>query len=178
MVIKINHMKKVLLLFVALFVSILVNAQTDVSVGPKIGYQTSKLSFKGTSIKQDFKNDMTFGVFTRFTFPKFILQPELLYSTNGRSAIQVPVYFGYKLLDNKNFKFRANAGPILFYNVQKSVTNRLTFGGSLGLGVDIWRFTFDLNYSLGTVFDNSYLITTSKANQNIFTLTMGFKLRY
>ena len=170
-------MKKVLLLFIALFVALSVNAQADVIVGPKIGYQTSKLSFKGTSIKQDFQNDMAFGVFTRFTFPKFILQPELLYSTNNRSAIQVPVYFGYKLIDNKTFKFRANAGPMLFYNFQKSATNRLTFGGSLGLGADIWRFTFDLNYSLGTVFDH-HIITASKANQNIFTLTMGFKLRY
>ena len=62
-------MKKVLLLFIALFVALSVNAQADVIVGPKIGYQTSKLSFKGTSIKQDFQNDMAFGVFTRFTFP-------------------------------------------------------------------------------------------------------------
>ena len=37
-------MKKVLLLFVALFMATAVNAQnTSVTLGPKVGYQTSKL---------------------------------------------------------------------------------------------------------------------------------------
>lgn len=170
-------MRKVFLLFVALFVATTVNAQTDVWVGPKFGYQTAKLSFKGSNVKQDFKNDMTFGMFARFTFPKFIIQPELLYSFNARNCINVPVYFGYKLVDDKIFKMRANAGPVLFYNTMKDVSGgRLTFGGSLGLGIDVWRFTADLNYSLGAT--NIGLISTSKANQNIFTLTFGFKLRY
>ena len=174
---KVNRMKKVILLFVALFVATIVNAQ-DVCVGPKFGYQTAKLSFKGSHIKQDFKNDMTFGMFARFTYPKFILQPEILYSFNARNCINIPVYFGYKLVDNKNLKMRANAGPVLFYNTMKGVTGgRLTLGGSLGLGVDVWRFTADLNYSLGAT-NYIGLISTSKANQNVFTLTFGFKLRY
>ena len=173
---KVNHMKKVLL-FVALFVATAVNAQTDVWVGPKIGYQTAKLSFKGSNVKQDFKNDMTFGMFTRFTFKNFILQPEILYSLNETNSINVPVYFGYKLVDKKNLKMRANAGPVLFCNTAKNVSgSRLTLGGSLGLGLDVWRFTVDLNYSLGAT--NLIVSSASKASQNIFTLTFGFKLRY
>lgn len=171
-------MKRIIFLFVALFIATSVNAQ-DVNIGPKIGYQTAKLSFKGSDIKYSFGEDLTLGMFARFSFRKIVLQPEILYSSNATNRISVPIYLGYKLLDNRNLKVRANAGPILFYNAIKSVSgNRATLGGSLGLGADLWRFTLDINYSVGNTNLLSDIISTSKANQNIFTLTLGFKLRY
>lgn len=172
---KIELMKKIFLLFAVLFIATTVNAQY-VNVGPKIGYHTSKLSFKGSDMKQSFSSDMALGMFARFSFAKFIVQPEVLYSFNARTCFTVPVYLGYKLFDNKIVKMRAVAGPVLFYNTIKSVPeNRATLGGSLGLGADIWRFTVDINYSLGSTYS---FVTTSMANQNIFTVTLGFKLRY
>ena len=39
-------MKKVLFLIVVMFVTISLNAQVGVNVGPMIGYQASKLSFQ------------------------------------------------------------------------------------------------------------------------------------
>ena len=73
-------MKKVLFLIVVMFVTISLNAQVGVNVGPKIGYQASKLSFQKGDVKTAFVNDLNVGLFTRFTFEKFILQPELLLS--------------------------------------------------------------------------------------------------
>ena len=77
-------MKKVLLLFVTLFMAMMANAQFDVCIGPKLGYQTTKLSVKKDNIKSDFKGNMTFGLFGRVTIKKFVVQPELLYFKSGK----------------------------------------------------------------------------------------------
>ena len=77
-------MKKVLLLFAALFMATIANAQFDICVGPKVGYQATKLSLDKQSIKSSFKGNMTFGVFGRVTIKKFIVQPELLYFKSGK----------------------------------------------------------------------------------------------
>lgn len=177
-------MRKVLLLFVALFVMTSLNAQNSVDVGPKFGYQASKLSFKKEDVKASLENGMCLGFFARFNFQKFVLQPELLYSFQNSSTkvnnLSVPVLFGIKLVDDKNFKMRANVGPVAYFTVgnKTSSTKGMNLGGALGLGLDLWRFTFDINYSLGltNVFKN--MAGVDKAKQNIFTLTMGFKLKY
>ena len=73
-------MKKVLLLFAALFMATVVNAQiSPITFGPKVGYQTTKLSTNKDIIKSDFKGNMAFGVFARLTIKNVVLQPELLY---------------------------------------------------------------------------------------------------
>ena len=179
-------MKKLLPLIMTLFFALSLNAQVGVNVGPKIGYQASKLSFKKTDIKTSFNNDLNLGVFTRFTFKKFILQPELLYSFQNASHkvnnLSVPVLVGLKLVDQKNFKMRANVGPVAYFTVGNSnysALKKINWGGALGLGVDIWRLTLDVNYSLGmTKIFGDLLGVNNNVKQNIFTVTLGFKLRY
>lgn len=179
-------MKKLLPLIMTLFFALSLNAQVGVNVGPKIGYQASKLSFKKTDIKTSFNNDLNLGVFTRFTFKKFILQPELLYSFQNASHkvnnLSVPVLVGLKLVDQKNFKMRANVGPVAYFTVGNSNYSglkKVNWGGALGLGVDIWRLTLDVNYSLGmTKIFGDLLGVNNNVKQNIFTVTLGFKLRY
>ena len=51
----------------------------DFAIGPKVGYQTTKLSYYKADIKSSFSNHFTAGIFTRFTIGKFYIQPELLY---------------------------------------------------------------------------------------------------
>ena len=133
-------MKKLLPLIMTLFFALSLNAQVGVNVGPKIGYQASKLSFKKTDIKTSFNNDLNLGVFTRFTFKKFILQPELLYSFQNASHkvnnLSVPVLVGLKLVDQKNFKMRANVGPVAYFTVGNSnysALKKINWGGALGL---------------------------------------------
>ena len=78
-------MKKVLLLFAALFMATVVNAQiSPITFGPKVGYQTTKLSTNKDIIKSDFKGNMAFGVFARLTIKNVVLQPELLYYKSGK----------------------------------------------------------------------------------------------
>lgn len=221
-------MKKVLLLFAALFMATIANAQFDICVGPKVGYQATKLSLDKQSIKSSFKGNMTFGVFGRVTIKKFIVQPELLYFKSGKvfevsviddnfgidnpalnptftfnqANLALPIFLGYQFLDLDLIKMRANVGPVFYFAVgkteyssnwmgadnhkmQESPNENMTMGAALNLGVDVWRFTLDINYSLGLTdaFDDELVIPgvgefelDDNTKQNIFTVTLGFKL--
>lgn len=221
-------MKKVLLLFAALFMATIANAQFDICVGPKVGYQATKLSLDKQNIKSSFKGNMTFGVFGRVTIKKFIVQPELLYFKSGKvfevsvlddnfgidnpaldptftinqANLALPIFLGYQFLDLDLIKMRANVGPVFYFAVgkteysssltgdnnnkmQESPNENMTMGAALNLGVDVWRFTLDINYSLGLTdaFDDEIEIqgigkfeVDDNTKQNIFTVTLGFKL--
>jgi hypothetical protein len=221
-------MKKALLLFVALFVATAVNAQiSPITFGPKVGYQTTKLSTNKEIIKSDFKGNMAFGVFARLTIKNFILQPELLYYKSGKtfemslhndapglspevkptftinqSNFALPVFLGYQFIDIPLIKMRANVGPVFYFAVGKteystnwmgdntvktkeSPSENMSIGGALNLGIDLWKFTLDINYSLGLTdaFDDKLEIPGvgefemgDKTKQNIFTVTLGFKI--
>ena len=181
-------MKKLLSLVVAFFIALNLNAQMGVDVGPKFGYQSSKLSFVKDDMNRNFRNDMNFGLFARFNFRKFSLQPELLYSYQNSNQkinnLSIPVLFGYRLVDYKYFKMRANVGPVAYFTLgdMSDITKKINMGGALGLGMDVWRLTFDINYSVGLtkVFKNGLLgiPEVSKARQNLFVVTIGFKLKY
>ena len=68
----------------------------------------------------------------------------------------------------------------------------IALGGSVGLGIDLWRFTLDVNYSIGLSdvfgddfnmdniqipgYENIEIGVADDTKQNIFTVTLGFKL--
>ena len=219
-------MKKVLLLFVALFVATAVNAQiSPITFGPKVGYQTTKLSANKGVIKSDFKGNMAFGVFARLTIKDFIIQPELLYYKSGKmfevsvfdnfgihnpnlnpkftinqSNLALPVLLGYQFVDIPLIKMRAIVGPVFYFAIGQAeysingenvpyidddVTEDMSLGAALNLGIDLWKFTLDINYSLGLseVMDDEIevpglgeLEMGDNTKQNIFTVTLGFKI--
>lgn len=219
-------MKKVFLLFAALFIATIANAQiSPITFGPKVGYQTTKLSMDKQTIKSDFKGNMTFGVFARLTIKNIVIQPELLYFKSGKvfevnalgndwgignlvpnptftinqSNLALPILVGYQFIDIPILKMRANVGPVFYFAVGKAqyamngedlpistegVTENMTMGAALNLGVDIWKLTLDINYSLGLtdVFDDEIKLAGHEIDlgddtkQNIFTVTLGFKI--
>ena len=219
-------MKKVLLLFAALFMATIANAQiSPITFGPKVGHQTTKLSMDKQNIKSDFKGNMAFGVFARLTIKNVVLQPELLYFKSGKvfevsalgdnwglnnlipnptftinqSNLALPIMIGYQFIDIPIIKMRANVGPVFYFAVGKaeysmngediplpveSATENMTMGAALNLGVDIWKLTLDVNYSLGLtdVFDDELEVggyevdLGDNTKQNIFTVTLGFKI--
>lgn len=220
-------MKKVLLLFVALFIATAANAQiSPITFGPKVGYQTTKLSTDKQTIKSDFKGNMAFGVFARLTIKNIVLQPELLYYKSGKmfevslmgndwglnnlvpnptftinqSNLAMPVMLGYQFIDIPIIKMRANVGPVFYFAIGQAdysvngenvpyidddVTEDMTVGAALNLGIDLWKFTLDINYSLGLTetFDDEIEVPGvgefemgDNTKQNIFTVTLGFKI--
>ena len=220
-------MKKAFLLFAALFIATIANAQiSPITFGPKVGYQTTKLSTNRDVIKSDFKGNMAFGVFARLTIKNVILQPELLYYKSGKmfevkplgndwgldnlmpnptftinqSNFALPIMMGYQFIDIPLIKMRATVGPVLYFAVGKteysvngenlpylneSVAEDMTMGAAFNLGVDLWKLTLDVNYSFGLTeaFDDEIEVPGlpeieigDNTKQNIFTVTLGFKI--
>ena len=51
----------------------------DLSIGPKVGYQTAKLSYHKADIKNGFAEHFTLGVFARVEIGNLYVQPEVLW---------------------------------------------------------------------------------------------------
>ena len=134
-------MKKILLSVIAVFIATGLSAQ--LSFGPKIGYNTSKLSVDRSEIKTDLKNSFQFGLYARIG-GKFYVQPELAWLTQGGlfkdedgkinspfkqevklKTVQVPVMIGYKLLDLKLVNIRAMGGPVASFVTDKDIENKV-----------------------------------------------------
>ncbi len=111
--------------------------------GPKIGYNTSKLSVDRSDIKTDLKNSFQFGVFVRLG-DKIYVQPEVNYLTQGGifktpeitslspfeqevnlKTIQIPVLVGYKLIDLKVANIRVMGGPVASIITNKNIENKV-----------------------------------------------------
>ncbi|MDP1621766.1 MAG: porin family protein [Bacteroidales bacterium] len=200
-------MKKIIVI-VLLLLPALFSAETmfgQVSLGPKIGFNASKLSSSIDSVKADFKSGFQIGAFVRLG-KKLYLQPELYYTTQGGvftsntqnwkqtvkiGSLDVPVLVGYKLLNAKLVNVRILAGPAASFVVNKSIaeggssTGPITNGDmksvnwsiQAGAGVDVWKFTLDVRYQIGL---NSLVKEAKNWNfdskNNVWVISLGFKI--
>ena len=136
-------MKKTFLLIAALLMmgsAAFAGGGLDLAIGPKVGYQTAKLSYDRANIKSDFSNHFTAGIFGRVTIGRVYVQPEVLYFktsnlfdasvtglenenlfnlptgaivnlTLNQMNLQVPVMIGVNIIDLDIITLRAQAGP-------------------------------------------------------------------
>lgn len=134
------------------------------------------------SIKQpDSSIGANFGIYTRFYFNNFFVQPEL-YGIYFKSEY-TSTFFGNVNYDNiridlpilAGFKFakigRFFIGPVFSYviddefdipgNVQEIDHQELTFGGQVGLGVKLGKFNIDLRYEAALSERNAKFIAGS-----------------
>ncbi|MBG0781599.1 MAG: PorT family protein [Bacteroidales bacterium] len=120
-------MKKILFAFAFMLMATTLSAQ--ISLGPKIGYTSNKLSVDKSEITSDLKSSFLYGAFVRFG-NKWYVQPEINFYTAGGvfkspslsdldpiedevelKTLQIPLYIGLTLADLKLAKIRAQAGP-------------------------------------------------------------------
>ena len=144
------------------------------------------------------KFGMEAGVFMRFG-DRFYFQPEVNYvlkSSIIKNAIEevqenfelkqhfiaVPALLGYHFINNENFKFHLTIGPRFDFKIADNFgesgweSNAIQWGGQVGLGIDFWRFTLDVSYSIAA--DRFKYTTTSEPNTqftNMFIASLGFK---
>ena len=136
-------MKKTFLLIAALLMmgsAAFAGGGFDLAIGPKVGYQTTKLSYDKAQIKSDFANHFTAGLFGRVTVGRIYVQPEVLYFktsnvfdghvtgvesdnlfnlptganvnlTLNQMNLQVPIMIGVNIIDLDIITLRAQAGP-------------------------------------------------------------------
>jgi hypothetical protein len=114
----------------------------QISLGPKIGFNTSKLTVDASDISSDLKNSFNFGVFLRVG-KKFYLQPEVNWMTRGSvfkkpamdnlspveqeidlKTIEIPVLVGWRLINLGVANIRVMAGPSASIVVDKSVETK------------------------------------------------------
>ena len=152
-------MKKTLLLIAAVLMmgsSVFAGGGFDIAIGPKVGYQTTKLSYDKADIKSGFANHFTAGLFGRVTIGRIYVQPEALYikTSNvfdmnvsgvgddnlfnlptGANAtitlnsmnIQVPVMLGFNILDFDLITLRAQVGPTASFTLKSQTLYDKTY---------------------------------------------------
>lgn len=191
-------MKKLLLVIVALVLVGGVQAQTEISVGPKFGWNITNISNIPAS-----KNKMSIhlGGFAEFRFNNFFaLQPELLYSRQGYrmkddgmkgkirvNYLNIPILAKLYVLDGLS----VDLGPQLGFalnakrkikndgeTVKRKITNINTCDVSFAIGVsyEYEQFMLSARYNLGltNVMDKDLVGGNNK--NHVFQLSVGYRL--
>lgn len=196
-------MKKQFILFVLLLSSAIVFGQF--TIGPKVGYNASKLSTNLDTVSSNFKSGFQIGLFVRIG-KKLYFQPELYYTTQGGvfesnvndweqkvniGSLDLPLLVGFKLLNAKVVNLRILAGPLASFVVNKSVKdaggllgpiknadlNSINWAIQAGAGVDVLFMTLDVRYQIGL---NNLIKdindATINSKNNVWVVSLGFKV--
>ena len=154
-------MKKFLIAGVLSVMPLFAMAQGPVSFGPKIGWNSNKLTTDYASYIEDMRDGVQGGLFFSIYMDKFYIQPEA-YISMRRGALEasiddplsdntnvtfsqsvtlttvdIPMLLGYKLIDLKLLRFRIWGGPVASYVLDKNYTL------SLNNNVESFRITRD-----------------------------------
>jgi hypothetical protein len=133
-------MKKIIILLLAIGLTGSVSAQLPAfSIGPKIGFNTTKLSTDASTIKSELKSNFQFGLFVRVG-NKVYFQPEANYVTKGGllkgeneagdpisqevtlKTLTIPVLLGVKIIDLKAASIHLVAGPVASFALSKKLS--------------------------------------------------------
>ncbi len=177
-------------LFMLILSTLLTQAQTEkksfgtrfINLGVKAGINVNRLETRIDRFINENYIGFNGGIFARFNFKRFHIQPELNFSMIGgegffenggryeikSNTFELPVAFGYKVLDFKLINIRINTSPFVSASVWRGVyvndpdypsnssftSDKMPLwngGIFLGLGIDLWRFTVDARYKFGFV---------------------------
>jgi hypothetical protein len=143
-------MKKLILVTIALFLFSAGYSQIPwLTLGPKVGFNTNKITTDIDGVKEDMKAGFEVGAFVRLG-KKIYVQPEVLFKTkNGTlkvdyndpitqqpveakydvklSTLDIPGMVGAKLVDAKVFNIRIMTGPVISMITNKDLS---TDGGN------------------------------------------------
>lgn len=133
-------MKKTTLLLVMLMAASFAFGQ--ISLGPKIGYNTSKLTTEVSDINSELKNSFNFGVFVRLG-KKIYVQPEVNWLTRGSvlkvpsvsslspveqeidlKTIEIPALLGWRIINLGVGNIRIFAGPSASIVTDKEISTK------------------------------------------------------
>lgn len=188
-------MKRLFILVVISLCSYAAMATSPINFGIHGGISSTKMKIKDIpQIKNSSaRTGYMVGAFARFNLGLLYLEPSLNYvhretdintNTNESGKIKinsfdVPVMVGFNLLDVSIFKLRTYIGPVASFpgklkenlqSIPDLETNNVTWNGKVGVGADVWKFTFDIDYEKAF----KKLGQDLKAPRS-FNFTLGFK---
>jgi hypothetical protein len=199
------NMRTIFVILIAMFIASYAHAQIPgFNIGPKVGFNTRKLTSDFDSIKADPSGSFQVGAFMRIG-KKVYVQPEVYYIIRGGSltigglgsqqikmkSVTVPVLIGVRPINTGLFNLRFMAGPAITFVNDITLTTanidaawpirteedikKTNWSFQLGGGVDLLKFTLDFRYEIGV--DNIYSGEEDfKLRNNLFNISLGLKL--
>jgi opacity protein-like surface antigen len=178
-------MKKTFLLIAALLMmgsAAFAGGGFDISIGPKVGFQSSKLSYQREDIKAGFANHFTVGVFGRVEIAGFYVQPEVLWFKSSNAFNLATNVAQDTLIGNITFPsgadmtFTLNAMniqvPILFGYKYDIIGNLIAIRAQVGPTLN---FTFPQKTLVSKAIGNSE--ATEIDNETFDTKSIAFGLQ-
>jgi hypothetical protein len=195
-------MKKFILAFLVVALTVVSAYSQKVTLGPKIGYSASKLSTNLPDIEESVKHNFMAGLFLRLG-NKVYFQPELVYHTRGGvldsagfkqtvklKNLDIPLMIGFKLLDLKIVNLRFMGGPVASFALDKEISyddvikdplqssdlKNVIWGLDVGLGLDVLFLTLDVRYEFGLNNIYEFQSGSYEMKNNLWIVGLGFKL--
>lgn len=190
-----TNISLLLVLVVSLFVSQQAFSQSPFHIGLKAGANFTDLSSSISDYSTKTATGFTGGATIRVDMKKAYLQADLMYAmkrTDFESKslgvdnakwtnLEVPLVFGYKLIDLSAFNLRAFGGGVYTKIISDKIStqqissvfndfNKDNLGYRVGLGIDVLKFSLDVSYDSG--FKN--ISNTYRSKPNSITATLGF----
>lgn len=184
--------KSVLFTAMIILLTVASKAQSSFSFGIKAGANFSNYISEST-----LEPGADAGIFLRAGRIVYF-QPEVLYSfrTSTINAmvdevkenielndhfIDIPLFLGFKIVNKENFNLRLFLGPRVGLRVGSSYSDidslmgYAQWGGRAGIGIDFWRFTFDIHYDISA---NKFKASDDNTfwKQNLMSASLGFKI--
>lgn len=145
-------------------------AQSPINLGIHGGVSSNRIKLKDIpDFKTKDNSGYMLGAFMRVNIGSLYIEPSFNFS-HKKSTVQtkseesedfnlklntfdLPVMLGFKLVDFTAFKLRAYLGPVLSVGDVKNLkklgdisTDKTNWHGKVGVGIDLWKLTFDIDY--------------------------------
>ncbi len=193
-------MRKLLLATLVCLWGIGAMAQLPVNLGIHGGISSNRIKVRDlpTVIGTQANTGFMLGGFMRLNLGKIYLEPSLNYS-HKKSIIEqdqlslgedenkvdlklntfdIPLMVGVQVLDLSILRLRAFLGPVLSVGKIKNLkhlgdvsTDKTNWHGKIGVGADIWKLTFDIDYEKAFK-DLGHKIKAPRS----FNFTLGLKI--
>ena len=171
-------------------------AQSPINVGVHGGISNNKIKVKdiGHTLKSGSNTGWMVGAFVRVNLGPIYLEPSLNYAhkegevktEHAKSSLKynsfdIPVMVGLHVLDLPVVKLRTYLGPVASFTGKlksfghKLDNDKMMWNGKVGVGVDVWKLTFDIDYEKGLkkFQDNEFGKIKSPRS---FNFTLGLKI--
>lgn len=193
-------MKKLLLLWALCTGYWICAAQSPLNIGIHGGLSNTKIKVKDvrTALKTGAHTGYMIGAFARVNLGPLYVEPSLNFSHRESeikgdgvhtslkyNSFDIPLMLGLHILELSAVKLRAYLGPVASFTGKlkwnegefgsRLKNDKTMWNGKIGIGVDVWKLTFDIDYEKGLKKFQKNEELKIKAPRS-FNFTLGLKI--